>query len=87
MDQLNSITSHGTVFLYNGKVARYMAYAGQAAYESKRKNSCRRWDYLDKLDFIRYVDKRFLKDHISIGATVGEAFMISFKNALQQDNL
>lgn len=31
----------GTIYLYNGKVARYKADAGQKTYEENRANSCR----------------------------------------------
>lgn len=63
----------GTVSLYNGKVKRYKADVGQAAYEANRGNSCRRCDYLNKLDFITYVENRFFNDGISIDACIGEA--------------
>lgn len=62
----------GTVMLYNGRVARYKASAGQDAYEANRANSCRRCEYLNKLDFIAYVENRFFNDGISIDACVGE---------------
>lgn len=64
---------HGTVMLYNGRVARYKASVGQEAYEKNRINSCRRCEYLYKLTFIAYVEDRFFNDGISIDACVGEA--------------
>lgn len=63
----------GMVSLYNGKVHRYKAQAGQAAYEANRGNCCRRCDYLNKLGFISYIEERFFNDAISIDACVGEA--------------
>lgn len=36
----------GTIYLYNGKVARYKADAGQKAYEENRANSCRHCEYI-----------------------------------------
>lgn len=63
----------GTVSLYNGNVQRYKATVGQSVYEANRGNSCRRCEYLSKLDFITYVENRFFNDDISIDACVGEA--------------
>lgn len=63
----------GTVSLYNGKIQRYKATAGQSVYKANRGNSCRRCEYLNKLDFITYVEDRFFNDDISIDACVGEA--------------
>lgn len=63
----------GTVYLYNGKVQRYKAETSQAAYKANRGNSCRRCKYLNKLEFIEYVEKRFFDDGISIDACIGEA--------------
>lgn len=64
----------GTVSLYNGKVQRYRASDGQRVYKANRSNSCRRCEYLNKLDFI-YVENRFFNDGISIDACVGEALV------------
>ena len=55
-----------TVYLYNGKVARYKADAGQKAYEENRANSCRRCEYINKLEFIAHVENRFFELGISI---------------------
>lgn len=63
----------GTVYLYNGKVKRYKAEVGQANYKANRVNSCRRCEYLNKLEFVEYVEKRFFNDGISVDACIGEA--------------
>lgn len=63
----------GTVYLYNGKVARYKADAGQKAYEENRANSCRRCEYINKLEFIAHVENSFFELGLSIDACVGEA--------------
>ena len=63
----------GIVYLYNGKVARYKADAGQKAYEENRANSCRRCEYINKLEFIAHVENSFFELGISIDACVGEA--------------
>ena len=51
----------GTVWLYNGKVPRYKAEFGQKAYEENRTNSCRRCEYIKKLDFISHVENSFFE--------------------------
>ena len=63
----------GTIYLYNGKVARYKADAGQKAYEENRANSCRHCEYINKLVFIAHVENSFFELGISIDACVGEA--------------
>ena len=63
----------GTVYLYNGKVTRYKAEAGQKAYEKNRANSCRRCEYINKLEFIAHIENNFFELGISIDACVGEA--------------
>lgn len=63
----------GTIYLYNGKVARYKADAGQKVYEENRANSCRRCEYINKLEFIAHVENSFFELGISIDACVGEA--------------
>lgn len=63
----------GTIYLYNGKVARYKADAGQKAYEKNRANSCRHCEYINKLEFIAHVENSFFELGISIDACVGEA--------------
>lgn len=68
----NEIT-RGTVSLYNGSVQRYKAKTGQEAYDANRKNSCRRYDYLKKDSFIKYVEQHFREDGWSLDACVGRA--------------
>lgn len=63
----------GTIYLYNGKVARYKADAGQKAYDENRANSCRHCEYINKLEFIAHVENSFFELGISIDACVGEA--------------
>ena len=73
---LNTIRNEikrGTVYLYNGKVTRYKAEAGQKAYEENRANSCRRCEYINKLEFIAYIKNSFFELGISIDACVDEA--------------
>ena len=59
--------------LYNGKVRRYKAAAGQAAYEKNRKSCCRRYDLLTKSDFISFVEEKFFQEQWSLDACVGNA--------------
>ena len=64
----------GTVLLYNGKVSRYKASAGQQTYEYNRRNCCRHYDFLKKQDFIDYVEKHFFGiDQWSLDICVGNA--------------
>ena len=64
----------GTVLLYNGKVSRYKATAGQQTYEQNRQNCCRHYDLLEKQAFIAYVEKQFFgEDQWSLDACVGHA--------------
>ena len=63
----------GTVLLYNSKVRRYKAKAGQKAYEENRGNSCRRCEYINKLEFIAHVENSFFGLGSSIDACIGEA--------------
>lgn len=63
----------GTIYLYNGKVARYKADASQKVYEENRANSCRHCEYINKLEFIAHVENSFFELGISIDACVGEA--------------
>lgn len=46
---------------------------GQKAYEENRANSCRRCEYINKLDFISHVENSFFELGISIDTCVGEA--------------
>lgn len=63
----------GSVTIYNGKVRRYKAAAGQAAYEKNRKSCCRRYDLLTKSDFISFVEEKFFQEQWSLDACVGNA--------------
>lgn len=63
----------GTVLLYHGKVSRYKASAGQAAYDEHRLASCRHYSLLEKECFITYVQKHFFDDHWSLDACYGRA--------------
>lgn len=65
--------SRGTVKLYNGRIQRYKAKTGQEVYEANRKNSCRRYDYLEKSRFIQYVERHFQEDGWSLDACAGRA--------------
>lgn len=46
----------GTVYLYNGKVARYKAMAGEQQYKNNRRNSRRQYKRLEVSSFIDYVE-------------------------------
>lgn len=48
--------ARGTVYLYNGKVARYKAKAGEQQYKDNRRNSRRQYKRLEVYSFINYVD-------------------------------
>ena len=63
----------GTVNLYNGKVSRYKATAGQTAYEQNRQACCRHYDLLEKKEFICFVEQHFFEDNWSMDACVGRA--------------
>lgn len=63
----------GTVMLYNGKVARYKAKAGQAEYEAHREHSRKCYLYMEKAAFLRYASEHFFSDHWSLDACVGRA--------------
>lgn len=63
----------GTVDLYNGHVQRYKADAGQKAYETNRRNSCRHYDFLEKQRFIEYVCTHFREEDWSLDACAGRA--------------
>ena len=53
--------ARGTVLLYNGKVARYKAKAGEQQYKENRRNSRRQYKRLEVSSFIKYVEKQFSK--------------------------
>ena len=63
----------GTVVLYKGNILRYKATAGQATYEQNRQVCCRHYDFLEKVDFISFVEKKFFEDGWSLDACVGYA--------------
>lgn len=51
--------ARGTVYLYNGKVARYKAKAGEQQYKENRRNSRRQYKRLRVSSFIAYVEEMF----------------------------
>lgn len=53
--------ARGTVYLYNGKVARYKAKAGEQQYRENRRNSRRQYKRLAVSSFIKYVEEKFEK--------------------------
>ncbi len=63
----------GTVSLYHGHVQRYKAAAGQEVYMTNRQHSCRNKDYLEKQDFIQFVETQFFREDWSLDACVGSA--------------
>lgn len=65
--------NRGTVYLYNGKVARYKADKGKEVYLEHRKNSCRNYRCLETAGFLRYVEDQFYDEGWSLDATVGYA--------------
>lgn len=64
--------SRGTVILYNGKVSRYKAKAGEEKYRENRRNSRRQYRRLEVSPFIKYVEERFAEGW-SLDACVGKA--------------
>ena len=63
----------GTVMLYNGRVQRYKAKAGQAAYDQHRSACGRHFDKLSKAPFLEYVDSHVREDKWSLDACFGRA--------------
>ena len=63
----------GTVYLYNGKVARYNADKGREVYLEHRQNSQRNYRALEAVDFLKYVEKQFFDEKWSLDACVGHA--------------
>lgn len=53
----------GTILIYKNHSPYYRANAGQAAYESNRRNSCRTYDFIAKSKFINYVSDHFFNDN------------------------
>lgn len=64
--------ARGTVHLYNGKVTRYKANAGEQQYKENRRNSRRQYKRLAVSPFIEYVEERF-SEGWSLDACAGEA--------------
>ena len=64
--------ARGTVYLYNGKVARYKAKAGEQQYKENRRNSRRQYKRLAVSSFIKYVEEKFEKGW-SLDACTGKA--------------
>ena len=64
----------GTVTLYNGKIKRYKAETGAAAYRNHRKNCIKPYKRLETAAFIRYVEDNFFGEkHWSLDSCVGRA--------------
>lgn len=63
----------GTVLLYNGKVSRYKAKAGETAYKENRTNSRKQYKRLETNEFCKYVEEHFQKDGWSLDACYGNA--------------
>lgn len=63
----------GTVSLYHGRVQRYKAKAGQAAYEQHRSACGRHFDSLSKARFLEYVDSHVREYKWSLDACFGRA--------------
>jgi len=63
----------GTVYLYNGQVARYKADEGQKVYLEHRQNSRRKYRCLAVFAFLVYVQNHFKDDKWSLDACTGKA--------------
>lgn len=63
----------GTVLMYHGKVKRYKARAGQAAYELNRQRCVKTTRLLECLRFIKFVEQHFEENGWSLDACVGYA--------------
>ena len=59
--------------MYKNHSPHYRARAGQAAYESNRRTSCRTYDFISKSKFINYVSDHFFNDNWSLDACYGRA--------------
>lgn len=66
--------ARGTVHLYNGKVSRYKANAGERVYKENRRNSRRQYKRLEVASFIKYVERHFAKGW-SLDICVGNALV------------
>lgn len=70
----------GTVMLYNGRVSRYTATAGQKAYAQNRQNCCHHYELLEIPEFVPFVEEKVLgENHWSLDACVGYLSMICFR--------
>ncbi len=74
----------GTVQLCNGKVPRYKADAGEAAYKGNRSNSRRQHKRLNVSAFCEYVERHFCEDKWSLDACHGRALA---SGAFQRDKM
>ncbi len=72
-DTVRNEIKHGKVALYKGNILRYKATTGQATYEQNRQVGCRHYDFLEKVAFISFVEKKFFEDGWSLDACVGYA--------------
>lgn len=63
----------GTILMYKNHSPHYRAKAGQAAYESNRRNSYRTYDFIAKSKFINYVSDHFFNDNWLLNACYGRA--------------
>ena len=64
--------ARGTVYLDDGKVARYNAEAGEQQYKENRRNSRRQYKRLEVSPFIEYVEENFAEGW-SLDVCVGKA--------------
>ncbi len=60
--------------LYNGKVFRYKANAGEKVYKENRRNSRRQYKRLEVTSFIKYVERDFAEG-LSLHVCVGNALV------------
>ena len=63
----------GTVLLYDGKVSRYKAKAGEKKYKENRRSSTRKYRCLETVPFLRYVEKMVREEEWSLDACWGHA--------------
>lgn len=64
--------ARGTVYLYNGKVARYKAKVGEQQYRENRRKSRRQYKRLEVSSFIKYVEEKF-EEGWSLDVCAGKA--------------
>ena len=65
--------ARGTVSMYNGKVQRYKAKAGEEQYRKNRQSCRRKIKSFTVLPFIKYVVKHFTEDRWSLDSCFGRA--------------